>query len=121
MGYYSIATGGIIVTPAIPYDEGCDTDFATAGYHGDSTLEFVDFNDYDEITTIAPRWEDEFKAYRIVDELQTIVNSWPDHKYEGYIEIQGEGDGVGDIDLWRLRVKDGKVEEVKPTLVWPED
>jgi hypothetical protein len=120
MGYYSVARGEIVVTPAIPYAEGVDSEFSKNS--GGSALLFQDFNDYDDQTFIVPRWEDEFKAYYIEDELNTILNTWGEGRtFDGYIEIHGEGDGIGDLDLWRLTVKNGKVAIVKAHVAWPED
>jgi len=121
MGYRSTAKGEIIVTPPIPYDHAVDSEFAIQGYSANSSLMFENFNAYDAKTYIVPRWEDEFKAYWIVDELRRIVETWGEGRtFEGYIEIQGEGDGIGSLDLWRLMVKDGKVVTVNAEISWPE-
>lgn len=122
MGYRSTAKGEIIVEPAIPFDEANDSKYSEQGYSGETNLMFAGGHIYDDFIKIVPRWEDEFKAYWIIDELKDIVSKWGEGRtFTGYIEIQGEGDGVGDIDLWRLLVKDGKVIEVRPELVWPDD
>jgi hypothetical protein len=120
MGYYSRARGEINFSPELPR-------YATRG--NEIIVKYVNNADYDVF--LDPDWctitapEDSFKAYWIVDNLKELVAAIlkvnPDTTFSGYIEIEGEGDGSGEPDLWRLRIKDGKVEEVRPKLVWPED
>lgn len=121
MGYRSAARGEITVEPAIPFDEAHESKFGVQGYNGETSLMFEDWDIYDDFINIIPRWEDEFKAYWIEAELREIVQKWGEGRtFKGYIEIQGEGDGVGSLDLWRLMVKDGTVVTVKAEIVWPE-
>jgi hypothetical protein len=120
MGYRSRAKGEIQVTPPISWKLLAGSKFNQSD--ADSSLVFCNYGDYDAVTTIKPRWDDEFKAYWIEDELKEIVRLWgKDRQFSGYIEIQGEGDGIGDIDIWRLCVKNGQVTIITPELVWPEE
>lgn len=120
MGYRSAAKGSIEMSPAIDFAEAAASKFGDQD--GDTSIMFQDWNVYDDTMFIIPRWDDEFKAYWIVDELIEIVEKWGEGRtFSGFIEIQGEGHEIGSIDLWRLRVKDGTVEQVVPKLTWPED
>lgn len=116
MGYYSKATGEITYSPELPR-------YAVRGV--EVIQKYLNASDYDlsldpEWSTITPP-EDSFKAYwiknNLIELVDTILKINPSTTFEGYIELQGEGDG--DVDLWRLRVKDGKVEEIRPEIVWP--
>lgn len=124
MGYYSTVRGQIYFDPAISQEDASRNEVIAKFLYNSGS--------YTDIELRAPRgslldaiessYEDEFKAYSLVNELKELVDALgPDRTYFGYLEIQGEGDGAGDIDLWRLKVKDGKVVDIKPQLVWPED
>lgn len=127
MGYYSTARGEITFTPGIGLNEANENEVLRAFLEGtDYDLQLVSSTDYTVLDTIYCPIEDEFKAYWIVENLNKIVTALasddaPVRTWAGYIEIHGEGDGTGDIDLWRLRVKNGTVEEIRPELVWPSD
>lgn len=124
MGYLSSAKGYISVTPGILEQQVEETPYCR---HGDTTLEVTGVvspinPNLVNPSLIIPRYDDKFKAYDTIEELNGIVDRWGEGRvFSGYIEIQGEGDGIGDIDLYRLAVKDGKVVEITPKLVWPED
>jgi hypothetical protein len=115
MGYYSTARGEITFSPELPR-------YATRGV--EAIHKFMDNAEYDVI--LDPEWstitppEDSFKAYWIKEQLTELVAEIlkinPDTRFEGYFEIDGEESG----DLWRLRVRDGKVEQVEPKIVWPD-
>ena len=130
MGYYSRVTGSIRFLPPVTYGEVKDSGYvitARGQNYVDKDLELESFGpdseDSDEIYKIIPSSEDPYKAYDIVDNLEELVRLLgPDRRYEGYIEIVGEIIETGsNPDIYRLRVKDGKVEELQPKLVWPED
>lgn len=65
---------------------------------------------------IVPTTEDEHKAYGLLDELRQYATFYPDHAYSGYIYCYGEEQG----DIWRVSIKDGKVLEERPKIVWPD-
>lgn len=118
MGYYSTCRYEITYRPELPRYAVQGNTIIYKYLEGDDIVLDAEWN-----TISGP--EDEFKAYWIKDNLTELVAEIlkvnPDTTFEGFIEIEGEGDGAGDIDLWRLQVKDGKVVEVKPKIVWPED
>jgi len=119
MGYYSTLRGEIRFEPELPR-------YAVKG--NEVIYKFIE-SDYDialdtEWSTISGP-EDQFKAYYTKDNLIQLVNEIlkinPHTTFSGFLQIEGEGDGSGEPDLWRLRVKDNKVQEIRPKLVWPED
>lgn len=118
MGYYSTARGEITFSPELDRYTARGNAVIYKYLESDDIYLNVEWS-----TITAP--EDTFKAYWIKDNLQELVDAIlkiePDTEFKGYLEIQGEGDGTGDIDLWRLKVKDGRVVEVTPKLVWPDD
>lgn len=62
-------------------------------------------------------WDDEFKAYYIEEDLQTMVNTFPDHSFSGSLLLEGEDN----LDIWRLAVHNGHdVVVLRPKLVWPD-
>jgi hypothetical protein len=118
MGYYSRARAEITYTPELPRYAVRGNPLIYKYLEGDDITLDAEWN-----TITAP--EDEFKAYWIKDNLTELVAEIlrvnPDTTFEGFIEIEGEGDGSGDPDVWRLKVKNGTVVEVRPKIVWPED
>lgn len=65
---------------------------------------------------ITPTTDEEHKAYGLIDELCDYANFYPGHEYSGYIYCYGEESG----DIWRVSIKDGKVLEERPKIVWPD-
>ena len=65
---------------------------------------------------IVPTTEEDHKAYGLLDELRQYVTFYPGHTYSGYIYCYGEEQG----DIWRVSIKDGKVLEERPKIVWPD-
>lgn len=65
---------------------------------------------------LVPFQEDPFKAYSFTRELEEFVGQFPDHRFTGGFE----GEGEQNTDMWRLKVVDGKVVEFAPEIVWPE-
>lgn len=118
MGYYSRAEGSIVFAPGLPRYALRGNEVIYKYLNGEYDL-FLD-GESNEITSA----EGEFKAYWIVENLKELVAEilkiTPSTIFAGYIQLKGEGDGTDDPDIWRLRVKDGKVEEVRPKLVWPD-
>jgi len=129
MGYYSVVRGSIRFSPAVTWDQVKDSEFVITKSHQNYVNKDVMLesfgpasDDSDQIDTIYPHSEDSAKFYNITEDLQELVDLVGSNKtFEGYLEITGEGYDVGEPDIWRLMVKDGKVKEIKPKLVWPEE
>lgn len=119
MGYISKAKGEIKYSPALSEQSIFSNEIISKYLHSDYDITVdTDWN------SIYCSYDDGFKAYCIVENLTELVSAIlqenPSTTFSGYLEIHGEGDGFGDIDLWRLAVKDGKVVEIRPELVWPD-
>jgi hypothetical protein len=65
---------------------------------------------------IIPARKDSYKGYNIPSVIQWVVDRFPEHTFSGYIEREGETVEYAA----RFMVKDRKVVEIKPTIVWPE-
>lgn len=124
MGYRSNAEGEIAISPPIPWAEIKGTKFATPGWSGNSYFVFQDVGEFPDpsgATTIYLRWTSDFKAYTIKEELQEIVDKWGKGRtFTGEFIIQGEGDGIESLDLWKLYVNSNEVKELHAEIHWPE-
>lgn len=140
MGYYSTIKGNIEIKPVVPFSKlqeliemGLAKGLEDKFYAGDSCVQ-VEYYSNSEVTdtgllTTYEGWaiesasEDAMKVYSIIEDVQKIVDTLGTdvYRFQGFLEIEGEGDGSGEPDLWRIKVKDGRVIEVKPKIVWPED
>jgi hypothetical protein len=118
MGYYSRVRGQITFSPAASEVE-VYTNKVLRKYI-EATDDWPDLrltggNDFYEVVECVTT--DQFKAYDVEENLEEIVAALPGRVFGGRLEIYGEEEG----DIWGLRVKNGKVEQIEPTLVWPED
>jgi hypothetical protein len=129
MGYYSVVRGYIRFSPAVTWEQVKDSGFVINKGHQNYVDKDVMLETYgpasdddDLIDTIYPQSEDSAKYYNITEHLQELVDLvGSDKTYEGYLEITGEGYDTSEPDIWRLRVIGGRVMEIRPKLVWPED
>jgi hypothetical protein len=124
MGYYSTVSGAIHFDPAISHEEASRHEVIAKYLNNSSTYTDIELRTYHGflLDTIESSYENEFKAYGLVNELKELIQALGTGRtYSGYLEILGEGHGGGEVDLWRLKVKDGKVVEVRPELVWPSE
>lgn len=48
-------------------------------------------------------------------QLQTVVDTYPDHEFSGLFEFLGE-----DGKLWRLVIKGREVVKIRPEITWPD-
>jgi hypothetical protein len=123
MGYYSTVRGQIYFDPAISHEDASRNEIISKYLNNSGSYTDIELrtNHGKLLDAIESSCEEEFKVYRLVNELKELIQALgPNRSYFGYLEIHGEGAGAGDIDLWRLKVKDGKVVGIKPELVWPE-
>lgn len=60
-------------------------------------------------------------AGNIETHLQEIVDAFPEHQFYGRIDGEGEGDGSGEPDVWRLKVLGRRARTFRPKLVWDEE
>jgi hypothetical protein len=66
---------------------------------------------------LLPRWEDEYRAYHLVEHVQKAVDSFPGHTFTGRLECEGEEN----TDMWRVVIRDGRAVRVEPRIVWPDE
>lgn len=60
-------------------------------------------------------------GYDVAEQIQTVVDLFAaGHAFGGFIELDPDP-GFGDSTPSRFVVRDGRVVEIKPTLVWPGD
>lgn len=128
MGYNSHVWGGLVAKPAVPEkaiaDDFGETDsdrclIATNGGEDDD-LQLVDGEltiiPGNTFTLVECRYDDEFKAYSLSDDVGAFVSIATDHGsvVNGSMYARGE-----DGELHRVRVENNKVLEEWPELVWP--
>ena len=129
MGYLTSFSGEIRIDPPLSWGEVKGSPWLSARY-GDVMVRLVVEEVTEEtdegtsvftrktVDAITPANEDEpYKGYKIVTQVQNIVDAYPDRTYSGYISAGGENAG----DLWRLAVKNGRAVKVEPRIVWPDE
>lgn len=123
MGYIYRLTGTIRIDPPLSWAEIKSTPFTE--YQGFDIRLAVDSEEVETADgtlvrrtasrVIAER--DEPRAYDLVKRLQAMVDAFPGHTWEGY--IQGDGEDAG--DQWRLWVNpEGRAAQARPVITWPE-
>lgn len=124
MGYYSTVEGEITITPPITWGElrripgdPDETWWSVKLPVSEETAET------DEGTVIrryvdkvTPAREDGYKAGKLEEHVQEVIDAFPGHVFSGYLEVSGEEPG----DLWRVHVKGGRAIRVDAEIVWPE-
>lgn len=126
MGYNTSVDGEITITPPLTWNEIKDSPFlANPGYKLGVTLKVTEETvDTDEgqltrktSSALGPAWEDAFKAYSLVEDVQKAIDAFPGHIFTGRLDCEGEENA----DLWRVVVRDGRAVKVEPQIVWPDD
>ncbi|TKK84594.1 hypothetical protein FDA94_28610 [Herbidospora galbida] len=130
MGYYTRHTGEISIVPPLAWSEIKDSPFVCLpgqrGYGRDLKIVLDETTEETSDGTlirrrgiaIAPVTTEPMKGYRIVEELQSLLNCHAEgQRFIGFIEAEGEDPG----DLWRLMVKDGQAVQIKPRIIWPDE
>ena len=108
MGYYTTVHNEISFEPALTEAEAEEFE---------AFLEEKDIFEFtlEDLNILVP-YDDSFKAYCFDENLQIAIDKLGDRKFSGYFEGHGEESG----DMWRVRVKDGKVEHVAGVVTWPK-
>jgi len=128
VGYYSRITGVITIAPSLKWSEYKDKGLTETGApdwpsvvlrtheeerDGEGGVMFVRWAD-----GIIPATDESVKAYDLEAEVRAIVTTFrAGHTFTGYLEISGESQG----DLWRLRIRNGRVVRVVSLVTWPEE
>lgn len=129
MGYITHVTGEFTITPPLTWPEFKDSQFApgniTDSYDPELILrvaeEPVDTDDGPLLrrtaTALVMREIDEYRAYNLLAQVQTAVDSFPGHTFTGRLDCEGEESA----DLWRVVVREGRAVKVEPRIVWPDE
>lgn len=129
MGYYTRFDGKISIDPPLTWREVKDSPYLpeAAERSGTADVKFdvqVSIEETDD-GTITRRWVDgvlpltdgQYKGYHIIEAIEKIIKAYPEHTFSGRFDCEGEDQG----DIWRLVVRNGRVERVEPKIVWPDD
>lgn len=70
-------------------------------------------------THVVPAYDDAYKAYNLVEDIQTIMDAFPDNVFTGSMHCTGEDPG----DVWQVIIDEQRrvAVKVKPVIVWPLD
>lgn len=126
MGYSTSVDGEITITPPLAWNEIKDSPFLTnPGYKLGVVLKVTEETvDTDEgqltrktSSVLVPAWEDAFKAYSLVEDVQGAIDAFPGHTFTGRLDCEGEENA----DLWRVVIRDSRAVKVVPEIVWPDD
>lgn len=90
-----------------------------------STERFIN-DDGDEVTrvngvAIVSTYTDSYKAYNIKEDLQELINRIAKLPTPHTFAHHLNGEGEERPDMWRLKVKNGKVVKITPEIVWPKE
>ncbi|WP_432051761.1 DUF6205 family protein [Streptomyces xiamenensis] len=124
MGYNTRITGEIKISPPLTNREIAGSAFLPGTTDRDVRLVVeevtVETDDGTLIrrtaTALEPSWEEPYKAYHLMEHITEAMTTWPGHEFSGHLECSGEDAG----DLWRVVVRDGRVERIEPRIVWPD-
>jgi hypothetical protein len=132
VGYDTRADGTITISPPLAFHEIKDDPYlptvASSAEGGWRDVEYVVDEttvdtDMGRLTTfpaagVRPTNEGQpWTRYALLEQLQDVVNRHPGHQFGGHIECSGPEGGPP----WRIVVRDRKVVEIHPTLIWPGD
>ena len=58
-----------------------------------------------------------FSCYDAIPDTQEIIDRWGEGRtFTGRLDASGEEAG----DVWRMEIRDGRADEVRPRIVWPD-
>jgi len=129
MGYTTRVEGQFYITPPLTWPEFRDSRFAPDNLENSYTPSLVfrvdeDTVDTDEgvlvrrtATALVMREIDEYRAYGLLEEVQEAVDAFPGHEWAGRLNCAGEGN----LDAWRVLIRDGRAVRVEPRITWPDE
>lgn len=128
MGYNTYVTGELTITPPLTWNEFKDSPFFAADDYAperDLKLRIEESSVDTENGVLISRtavalvmaWEDEYRAYNLMDHVQEAVDAFPGHTWSGRLECEGEEN----TDLWRVVIRDGRAFRIEPRIIWPDD
>lgn len=128
MGYITHANGQIDIAPPLSWAQIKDSEWMPDGPHADETGDIKLVITEAEVDTadgplfvrqavgVIQRHEDEPRNYYIVEQLQQLIDAFPEHEFTGRFDCEGESTS----DLWRVEIHDRKVVRVEPRIIWPD-
>jgi hypothetical protein len=128
MSYGSTVSGAILISPPLTTAElRSHPEFLKNDYNRDQETyiavieEIVHQKEDDLIRRTGNHIElrtrrREIPRYHLEENIQAIVDAYPDRTFTGYFELAGE-----DGDLRRLAVWNRRVTEIRPVITWPDD
>lgn len=121
MGMLSSVEGRIEISPHLPWAKFRELHATAPGLNVRFEVhrETVDTEEgtleVKKAVAIVPRYDDEYKAYYLLEHVQRLVDVCRGHQLSGYLEEVTE-----EHQLSRIYVVDGKAVEVRPEIVWPD-
>ena len=124
MGYYSRISGEISVHPPLRWSEVKDTPFISQSRSRLLRIRIEEetqpVDDGEIITRRGVCIEDDIgdsaKYYNLEAELSEIAETYPDHRFDGYIVRVGESNG----DIERYSIHKGRVQTEQAIVTWPD-
>lgn len=129
MSYTTRVTGEFAITPPLGWPEFKDSRFAPHNLTSRYTPSLVLRVNEESVDTpeglllrrtaaaLVMREIDEYRENGLVEEVQGVVDAFPGHEFTGRLDCEGEENS----DVWRVRVKNGRVVRVDPEIVWPDE
>lgn len=125
MGYNTTVTGTLHIVPPLSWTEFQDSKYC-AKY--DERTDLILRVDEESVPTpdgpllrrtaraLVPAWEEAFRAYRLLENVQAAIDAFPEHEFIGVLECEGEDNP----DMWRIVVRGRQAVKVEPEIKWPE-
>jgi hypothetical protein len=133
MSYLTAFKGAIKISPPLPWLFVKDSPFRPHSQYNKALLLDLDEEDNGIRCAIGVVIFDDDYAHddqpdigstyaeppRLTQELQELVDAYPNHEFSGYISCQGsEADDPEEPDIWRLRVVNRRAIADVPQMVW---
>lgn len=121
MGYASHWTGEVTITPPLTWAEiRNSTKLSDLQFRLDETVEDTDIGRTTVTTAVAigPLDMGTYNGYHVDVELQTVINAYPSHAFEGAIKAVPEDP---DGDPWRYVIRGRRVVRQVPVVEWRDD
>lgn len=126
MGYYTRHGGAFLIKPELSWHQIKDSPFLD-GYQNDRDvklrLETEEVETPEGVLTrrsaigVVPLMEDPFTGYHMVEHLQELVDTFPDHEFTGRFDCEGEDAA----DITRIVIRNRRVVQEKAQFYMPGD
>lgn len=129
MGYDNRFTGAITITPPLTRPQIHEVQNGKLARLTDVKLRIVkaevESEDGETVTirktadAIVPL-DMTYSGHHVAEDVQALIDHFTGHEFAGHIQVQWDP-GFEDPIPTRYVVRDRRVVEVRPTLVWPDD